>query len=102
MPVETITVDALLTTGGITAVTWLLTALIFRTAAFSEATKERFGAAIAAIIGIVLAVAASVIVLGTGAADLLNAALTGLIGGLAAVGIHEVVAGARTAASPDA
>jgi multisubunit Na+/H+ antiporter MnhB subunit len=96
MPVETITVDALLTTGGITAVVWILVTLIFKTAAFSEAAKDRFGAALAALLGVILAIAASIIVLGPGAVDLFNAALTGLIGGLAAVGVQELASGVRS------
>lgn len=91
MPIENITTDQLLTVGGISIVTWLIVAIIFRTAALDEATKQRFGAIIAAVIGIVLSFVATIILVGTEGQVLLQAFLTGLTGGLAAVGIHEIV-----------
>ena len=91
MPIDNITTDQLLTVGGVTAVTFLLVAVIFRTAAFSEATKDRFGAVIAALIGIALSLLANVVLVGTDGPTLLQAFLTGLVGGLAAVGVNEVV-----------
>jgi hypothetical protein len=96
MPIENITTDQLLTVGGISIVTWLLTSLIFRTAALSDALKDRFGAAIATVIGILLSFLATIILVGTTGDVLLQAFLTGLTGGLAAVGIHEVASNATT------
>jgi hypothetical protein len=91
MPIDNITTEQLLTVGGVSIVTYLVCAVIFRTAAFSDALKDRFGAVIACLIGILLAVAATIVIVGTGGNDLLQAVLTGLTGGLAAVGIHEAV-----------
>jgi len=97
MNVEAITTDQLLTVGGITAVTFLVTAIIFRTAAFSDAFKSRFGALIAALVGIAFAVAASIVLIQPTTGDsLLQAVLTGLVGGLAAVGVNEIVSNAGT------
>lgn len=91
MPIDNITTDQLLTVGGVTAVTFLLCAIIFRTAALSEAAKDRFGALISALIGIALSFVANIVLVGTDGPTLLQAFLTGLVGGLAAVGVHEVV-----------
>jgi multisubunit Na+/H+ antiporter MnhB subunit len=92
MNVEAITTDQLLTVGGITAVTFLVVAVIFRAAAFSDAFKDRFGALIAAAVGILFAVLASIVLVQpTTGNTLLQAVLTGLVGGLAAVGVNEIV-----------
>lgn len=92
---DPITTDQLLTVGGVSVVTWIITGLIFKTAAFSEAQKARFGAVIATLLGIALAVVATAVLVGLTGDALLTAFITGLFGGTSAVGLHEVVSNTR-------
>lgn len=100
MPIENITSDQLLTVGGITAVTFIICAVAFRTAAISEANKSRFGAVIALVVGIVISIIANVILVNTLAETLLQAVLTGAVGGLAAVGFNEVISNVGSSPTP--
>jgi hypothetical protein len=74
----------------------MLSQLIWRTAghnASGDAIQDRFGPVVAFVVAIILAEVAlwATSVAGLNRLDVLQAALTGGLGGLAAIGIHDVV-----------
>lgn len=83
----------LLTVGGNAAATFLLLEVIWRALSPTPEMKDRFGPLLAAGTGIVLALAAWVVTTAANApySSLLDAALIGLAGGLASIGVHDVV-----------
>jgi hypothetical protein len=86
------TIDQLLTVGGNAAVTALICEVFWRALAPDPATVDRFGPIVAVAVGIALSLAALAVTAAGGApyASLANAALVGLVGGLAAAGVHDV------------
>lgn len=90
MQTEGLTLLQLTTVAGIASGTTLLSELLWRTAAASDAIKERFGPIVAVAIGVVLAIVASLL-LGFGGTDLAQAIVNGVVGGLTAIGIHDVL-----------
>lgn len=84
-----LTVEQLTTVAGIGIATALLSELIWRTTAASAATMSRFGPVVAVGLGIILAIGSGV-VLGAGRVDLVQFAINGVIGGLSAMGIHDL------------
>lgn len=91
MPTEGLTLAQLTTVAGIASATALLNEVIWRTAAASDAIKARFGPIIALTTGVVVGVLAS-LVLGLGGQDLAQSVINGAVGGLAAIGIHDLFA----------
>ena len=85
------TIASLLTVGGNSAATWLVCEVFWRTANVAPATKDRFGPIVAVGFGVGLAILAA-LTLGLARGDLLQAALTGVVAGAAAVGLHDIVA----------
>ena len=85
-----LTIAQLTTVAGIAAATTLLDELIWHTAAVAAAVKDRFGPAVAVGSGVVLGIVAGVL-LGQGQLDLAQDVVNGVIGGLAAIGIHDAV-----------
>lgn len=81
------------TVAGNAIITALLCELFWRTTAASSATKDRFGPIVAVGFGVGLAIVAVVVLTttGIGRVDVAQAALTGLVGGFAAIGVHDVV-----------
>lgn len=86
---EGLTVVQLTTVAGIGIATSLLSELVWRTTQSANATVERFGPVVAVGLGIVLAVGAGVL-LGQGQLDLVQSGINGVVGGLAAMGIHDL------------
>jgi hypothetical protein len=86
------TVDQLLTVGGNAAVTALICELFWRAVQPDAATLDRFGPIVAVVVGIALSLLALAVTSVGGApyASVVNAALVGLLGGLAAAGVHDV------------
>jgi hypothetical protein len=86
------TVGQLLTVGGNAAVTALICELFWRTLAPEPATVDRFGPIVAVAVGIGLSLVALAVttVGGVPYASLVDAVLVGLVGGLAAAGVHDV------------
>ena len=91
------TIAQLVTVGGNAAITSLLCELFWRTAALAPATKDRFGPIVAVLFGVGLAITATLVVslAALTSAVVFQAILTGFVGGLAAIGVHDV---ARTRA----
>jgi hypothetical protein len=90
MPTEGLTVEQLTTVAGLTTFTWLLSELLWRTLAVAEGLRTRFGPITAVAIGIGAGVGASLL-LGFGGTDLAQSGINGVVGGLAAMGIHDLV-----------
>lgn len=86
---EGLTLAQLTTVAGIASATALLDEVLWRTLAASEAAKDRFGPIAALTTGVVVAVLAS-LVLGIGGPDLAQGVVNGAVGGLAAIGIHDL------------
>lgn len=86
---EGLTVEQLTTVAGIATATALLSELIWRTTASAAATVSRFGPVVAVGLGIVLATGAGIL-LGQGHLDIAQDGINGVVGGLAAMGIHDL------------
>lgn len=86
---EGITIAQLTTVGGIGIVAALLDQVFWQTAGASGDTKSRFGPLVAIVTGVILGVAAGVLLSQT-ASDLAQSALNGVLGGLTAIGLYDV------------
>ncbi len=86
-----LTLNDLLTVSGLAVVVTIITQLV------KGFVDERWVPLLAVAVGIVLAVVASVALGLYGVAAVAQAALTGLLGGAAAIGIYEVQAHTRQA-----
>lgn len=88
------TTQQLLTVGGNAAITYLLLEVIWRAWAPAPETKDRFGPLLAVAVGIGLAAVALAVTTaaGTPYATIVDGLLIGLVGGLAAIGIHDTTA----------
>lgn len=84
-----LTVAQLTTVAGIGIATALLSELIWRTTNAPAATIARFGPIVAVGLGIVLAVVAG-FALGQGRLDLFQDGINGVVGGLSAMGLHDL------------
>jgi hypothetical protein len=86
------TVGQLLTVGGNAAVTALICELFWRTLAPAPAVVDRFGPIVAVGTGIALSLVALAVTAAGGVpyASVVDAVLVGLVGGLAAAGVHDV------------
>lgn len=89
MPTEGLTLAQLTTVAGIASATALLSEVLWRTLAVAAAVKDRFGPIVALAIGVIVGVLAS-LVLGLGGQDLAQSVINGAVGGLAAIGIHDL------------
>ena len=84
------TVDQLVTVAGASLVTWLVTQIVLRAVAPTPATIDRYGPLLSVV------VAEAVVFVGTFALgltesrDLVGAAITGLVAGTGAAGIHDL------------
>jgi|GEM_PF-5367289 hypothetical protein len=83
-----LTIAQLTTVAGIATATTLASELFWHTAAVAAAVKDRFGPAVAVGIGIILGILAGVL-LGQGQLDLAQDVVNGVVGGFAAMGIHD-------------
>lgn len=87
---EAPTVDQLITVAGASGITWLVTQIALRALAPAPATIDRWGPLLS------VAVAMAVVFIGTfalgltGSRDLVQAAITGLVAGTGAAGIHDL------------
>jgi hypothetical protein len=86
---EGLTIEQLTTVGGISIVTALLSELFWRTAKATEEAVNRFGPVLAFGGGIVIAIGAG-LTLGQGQLDVIQSGINGALGGLAAMGIHDL------------
>lgn len=86
---EGLTVAQLTTVAGISIATSLVSELLWRTIAATAEQVSRFGPIVAVGFGVVIAVAAGVL-LGQGRLDLVQSGINGVIGGLAAMGVHDL------------
>lgn len=94
---EAITVDALLTTAGLSTVTVILVMVLRQVLDLSGQAMDRFGAAIAIGVATVLSLLATLVFGLVSGTDLFQAVLNGIFGGLAAAGGYDVLNGARKA-----
>ncbi len=88
-------VTALLTVAGLAPIVTLLSQLIWVTIghnASGDAVQDRYGPIVAVAVGILLAEVAlwATSVAGITRVDVFQSGLVGLVGGLAAIGIHDV------------
>ncbi len=74
------------TVAGAAVLVALVVEIVKRAGAWSPATVDRFGPAFAAVLGIAVVIAAT---LAGGGHDLVQAALTGLLGGASAMGLSD-------------
>lgn len=88
---EALTIAQLTTVAGLTTATALLSELFWRTVAVSPATKDRFGPLVAVLIGVGAGVVAGAL-LGQNRLDLAQTVVNGVMGGLAAMGVHDLFA----------
>lgn len=88
---EGLTLAQLTTTAGLTSAAALLSELFWRTVQVSPATKDRFGPITAVLIGIGCGVIAGAL-LGQSRLDLAQTVVNGVLGGLAAIGVHDIFA----------
>jgi len=84
-------VNELLTLGGAAIVVTIMTEVIKRATALSEAQVTRFGPLLSVVLGVGVACAAAV----TQSADIAAAVLTGLLAGASASGIYSYTKIAR-------
>lgn len=95
---EAVTVQALTTVAGLAIVTGVIVAVLRKALNLSGEAMDRWGALLSILVGIVLAILATFVLSLTAGTDLLQAALNGLFGGLAASGGFDVINGATKAA----
>ncbi len=81
----------LTTVAGVSGFTFLLSEVLFRAGAWGDTLKARFGPLVALIIGVASALVATYILIGSTGDVLLPAVVTGVVGGLSAVGLHDTV-----------
>lgn len=86
---EALTLSQLTTVAGLATASTLLSELFWRTVQPSPATKARFGPITAVAIGVVCGLVAGFL-LGLARADLAQVVINGVLGGLAAIGVHDV------------
>lgn len=84
-----LTLAQLVTVAGVASATALIDEVFWRTAAATDAIKARFGAIVALVTGIAVAILAA-LVLNFGGQDLAQAVINGAVGGLAAIGLHDI------------
>ena len=87
---EALTLAQLTTVAGLTTAATLLSELFWRTANVSPATKDRFGPLVAVLIGVGCGIIAGAL-LGQTRVDLAQTVLNGVMGGLAAMGVHDLL-----------
>lgn len=85
------TLTDVLTIGGAAVVTSIITQVIRTAVAWSPATTDRFGPALAVAVGVAVTLLAGA---ATGA-DLIQSGLTGLLAGASAVGLYDTVRSQR-------
>lgn len=88
---EHLTIAQLTTVAGVASATTLLNFVLWRTTGASDAVKSRFGPIAALVTGLIVSVVAGLF-LAQGGADLAQTGLNGVIGGLTAIGIYDLVA----------
>jgi hypothetical protein len=86
---DSLTIAQLTTVAGIGIATTLLSEVVWRTSAASDATVKRFGPLLAMGLGLVIATGAG-LVLGQGRLDLAQDAINGIVGGLASMGLYDL------------
>lgn len=91
---EAVTVQALTTVAGLALVTGMVVFIIRSTLALTDDIMKRVGALISVGVAVLLAIVADLVLHLTTGNDLLQAALNGLVAGLAASGGYDVVRGA--------
>jgi hypothetical protein len=96
---EAVTVQALTTIGGLALVTAMVVFIVRKAGNLSGQFMDRFGALMAVAIAVALALVAGVVLHFTAGTDLVQAALNGLVAGLAASGGYDVVNGTAKATS---
>ena len=85
------TLQSLTTVAGATILTTAIMFVLLKAIQFAPSTQDRFGPALAIIVGIIIVEAATFTVIsGAGKADALQGAITGLFAGLAAIGVQNV------------
>lgn len=87
---ETPTLQGLTQVAGIGVAVSILNFLLWRTLGASDATKGRFGPIVAVGTGVIVAVFAG-FVLHLASADIAQAAINGVVGGLTAIGLYDTV-----------
>jgi hypothetical protein len=87
--VDGLTLAQLVTVAGVASATALVDEVLWRTAAASDAIKDRFGPIVALTTGVIVAILAA-LTLGFGGQDLAQAVINGAVGGLAAIGVHDL------------
>jgi len=87
---EALTIVQLTTVAGIAGFTTLVSELIWRTVATTAAVRDRFGPLVAVVIGVGAGIGAALL-LGQVQLDLAQSALNGIVGGLTAMGVHDLV-----------
>ena len=97
---EGLTLAQLTTVAGISAGTFLLNEVIWRTANVADAVKDRFGPLVALLTGVGIGVFAG-LVLGFGGADLAQDGINGVVGGLASMGIQNLISSRAGAVEAD-
>lgn len=94
MDVQALTVADITTVAGATVVIAILAAAIFKFAAFTDAAKARYGPLLTLVIGIVIVGLATWALGPVGRFDAVQAALTGILAGSAALGATQVISSA--------
>lgn len=94
---EAVQVQALTTVAGLASVTVIIVFIVRRALNLTGELMDRFGALIAVVVAVVLALVADVALNLTAGTDLLQAALNGLFAGLAASGGFDVLNGVSKA-----
>jgi hypothetical protein len=84
---DAITYDSLTTVGGLSIVVWMLTQATIRLFGFGSTARERYGPILAISYGVIVAVSASII--GGTQTEPFLAAITGIITGGTAMGLHD-------------
>ena len=98
---EAPTVQALTQVAGIGVAVSIINFLIWQTAGASDAVKARFGPILAVGSGVVVGILAG-LVLHLASADLAQAAINGVVGGLTGIGIYDTVTSKAGLVAPTA